>query len=1024
MNKNIFRIICLAALAAQVTPALSQAPKAKKQQSVEVSSVIVDEKGNPINGVTVVGGHDAKIVYSGKDGRFATSLPKNATVVFEAYGYKDKLIKLSKDNKMPEKIVLEKDELFTTDKSLVNRNDGGYTHKSLEVGATSSITREELGGYSDVIMTNGLQGRLLGLQVSNTVNGLGNNNPEIYIRGLHAMSDNTAIVIIDGVERSLDDLIPEEIESIEVMKDATTKMLYGPRAANGVIYVKTRRGKAGKKEYNVSTEFGITQLTRTPEFLDSYSYATLYNEARANDGLTPFYSKEQLNGYYNSKGVNDLLYPNVDYYDQFLNDNANYRKATFDMSGGTDRVRYSLVVGYNGATGFENSNYTPVLNKFNLRGNLDFKVTDFVTVRADVASRIELRKVGQKNTADVFTALTTHRPNEYPFTITPDPAYEGMPNGYDETIPAFGASLSQSSNLYADLMYGGYKDERYTRSQMNLGLDFNLNSITKGLTAGAYISFDNYDYLQVSLNKTYPTYAIDTYINQTGVADTLYTQMQKANVQTDQQRSSTSLQQLLGWNAFLAYDNQFGKNAIGARLAYMYSKISNQGVTQDNINSNTTLRLNYVYDNKYIIENDYALMGSNRFADGNKYFLSSALGAGWVISNEDFLKNSDNVNFLKLKASAGILGFDRSTSYLLYNTSWKADGSFSFGPTNNGEKVNLISYVRTANPNLKWEKSFEYNIGLEGVFFKNRLCGELNYFMEQRKDIIGAVGASYGDYVGDFTYQDNMGEVHNYGVEAMLDWKDRVGGFSYSVGMNYIYTKNKVVKWNQVLHGEEYRYTVGKPTDDMQGLVAQGLFGKDVAMEGHPVQTFSDYQNGDIAYQDINGDKIIDGRDVQSVGNSYPRMTFGFDLSVGYKGWKLYMLGYSELGKNTWATNAYYWNKGEGKYSVLALDRYHETNNPTGTYPRLTTTPGGNNFRNSTFWLLDTSFFRMKNIELSYTFSSLKFASSLRKIKLFVRGNNLFVLSKVKDLDPELLNAGISNYPVTRNFTIGTSFEF
>lgn len=1023
MNNNIFRIICLAALAAQITPAISQ-PGESRKHSVEVSSIIVDENGNPINGVSVVSGHNAKIVYSDKEGRFVTSLPKNATVVFEAYGYKDRAIKLSDDNRMPEKIVLEKDILFTTDKSYVNRNDGGLTHKSLEVGATSSITREELGEYSDVVMTNGLQGKMLGLQVRSTVNGLGNNNPEIYVRGLHAMSDNTAIVIIDGVERSLDDLIPEEIESIELMKDATTKMLYGPRAANGVLYVKTRRGKVGKKEYNVTAEVGITQMTRTPDFLDSYSYATLYNEARANDGMPPLYTKEQLKGYYNSKGVNDLLYPNVDYYDEFLNNNGNYRKVAFDMSGGTDRVRYALVAGYNGATGFENSNYTPTLNKFNLRGNLDFKVTDFLTVKADVATRIELRKLGQKNSSEVFTALNSHRPNEYPFVITPDPDYQGMPAGYDETIPAFGASLAQSSNLYADMMYGGYKDERYTRSQMNLGLDFNLEMITKGLTAGAYISFDNYDYLQVSLNKTYPTYAIDTYINSLGVADTLYTQMRKANVQTDQDRSSTSLQQVLGWNAFLAYDNNFGKHSVGARFAYMYSKISNQGVTQDNINSNTTLRLNYIYDNKYVIENDYALMGSNRFANGNKYFLSSALGAGWIISNEDFLKYSDDINFLKLKASAGILGYDRSTEYLLYNTSWEADDSFNFGPTNNGYKANLITYLRTANPDLRWEKSVEYNVGLEGVFLKNRLYVELNYFMEQRKDIIGEVGASYGDYVGDFTYQDNMGEVHNQGIEAMLNWKDRVGDFSYSLGMNYIYTKNKVVKWNEVQHGEEYRYTVGKSTDDMQGLVAQGLFGKDVDIVGHPIQAFGDYQNGDIAYQDINSDGVIDGRDVQSVGNTYPRMTFGLDLSFGYKGWRLDMTGYSEIGKNTWANNAYYWNKGEGKYSELALDRYHEVNNPTGIYPRLTTTAGENNYRNSTFWLLDTSFFRMKNIELSYTFSSLKFASSLKKIKLFVRGNNLFVLSKVKDLDPELLNAGVNNYPITRNFTFGTSFEF
>ena len=1025
MNKSILGVICLVILALDAAPVHSQSGHKRTQRMDEtLRAVVEDEHGDPIQGVSIVGNGKAGIVYSDQAGRFVVSISENTVVTLSAFGYKSKRLKLSTGDAFPERIVLERDPLFTADHSCVNRNDGGYTHKFLEVGATSSITREELGDYSDIIMTNGLQGRILGLQVRPTVNGLGNNNPEIYIRGLHAMSDNTAIVVIDGVERSLDDLIVEEIERIEVMKDATSKILYGPRAANGVLYVQTRRGRAHERVYNVTAEMGITRMTRLPEFLDSYSYATLYNEARANDGMMPFYTREQLLGYYNSKGVNDLLYPNVDYYDEFLNANANYRKVAFDMSGGTDRVRYALVVGYNGASGFEKSNYTPALNKFNLRGNLDFKVTDFVSVKADVATRIELRKLGQKNSSEVFSALNSHRPNEYPLVLMPDPSYPDLPRGYDDTVPAFGASLAQSNNLYADMMYGGYRDERYARSQMNLGLDFNLGMLTKGLTAGAYVSFDNYDYMQVSLSKTYPTYAIDRYTDASGQVETLYTQMRKSDVQTDQQRSSTSLQQLLGWNAFLAYDNTFGDHDVGVRLAYMYSKISNQGVTQDNINSNVTLRLNYAYDDRYVIENDYAWMGSNRLAGRNRYFLSCALGAGWIVSQEAFLKNSRNVNFLKVKASAGVLGYDRSTPYLLYTTSWQADGSFKFGPTNNGYSANLITCLRISNPDLKWEKSVEYNIGLEGLFFRNRLYGELNWFQEQRKDIIGTVGASYGGYVGDFSCQDNMGEVHNRGIEVLLNWKDRVGDFSYSVGVNCVYTKNKVVKWNEVQHGEAYRYTVGKSTDDMQGLVSQGLFGRDIPMEGHPYQTFGDYRTGDIAYQDVNGDQIIDGRDVRSVGNSYPRMTFGLDLSFGCKGWKLDMHGYSEVDKNSWGTNAYYWNRGEGKYSEQALDRYHETNNPAGRYPRLTTTSGENNFRNSTFWLLETGFFRMKNIELSYTFSTRNPTSSLKKVKLFVRGNNLFVLSSVRELDPELLNAGVGNYPVTRTFTFGTTFVF
>ena len=258
-------------------------------------------------------------------------------------------------------ISVNADNVVTAD-SLVSRADGGIILKEHEVGFSSKIDNKYFSSYPDIIFTNSLQGKMAGLQVRSTVNGLGNNNPEIYIRGLHGMDNNTAIVIIDGVERPLDDILPEEIESIEVLKDATAKILYGSRAANGVLWVKTKRGKANSHTYRASAEMGLSQITRTPEFIDSYNYAKLYNEARINDGLPAFYTQGQIQGYKNSIGATDFLYPNVDYYDTFLNNVSNYQKATFEMNGGTDRVRYSLVAGYIGAGGFEKGAYGTSLN--------------------------------------------------------------------------------------------------------------------------------------------------------------------------------------------------------------------------------------------------------------------------------------------------------------------------------------------------------------------------------------------------------------------------------------------------------------------------------------------------------------------------------------------------------------------------------------------------------------------------------------------------------------------------------------
>jgi len=450
--------------------------KSAKKPLVEVVSIVTDEKGSPLKNVSIICGEGAVVLYTDAKGRFQTKVENDATVMVEALGYEDKVYKLTGSNIVPEKIVLKKEPLFLTEESLVNRADGGKTYKGNEVGATSVLKNGQFGTFPDLTLTNMLQGKMLGLQVRSTVSGLGNNTPDLFIRGQHGMSENTAIVIIDGVERPAADLIPEEIERIELLKDATAKILYGARAANGVLWVTTRRGKANRRIYNATAEAGVVQMTRTPDFLNSYQYANLYNEARANDGLTPYYNQKQLEGYKNSKGANDLLYPNVDLYDQLLNKNANYRKVSFDMTGGTDRVRYALIAGYVGGSGFEDVTYTPQLHRLTLRGNLDFNVTDFLTISADVAGRMEMRKWGQLDCGQVFTALSTHRPNEYPLTMSPEETGLASSDG----IPLFGASLLRPMNAYAETMYGGYTDERYTRSQTNIGLKFDLDMLTKG----------------------------------------------------------------------------------------------------------------------------------------------------------------------------------------------------------------------------------------------------------------------------------------------------------------------------------------------------------------------------------------------------------------------------------------------------------------------------------------------------------------------------------------------------------------
>lgn len=995
--------------------------KSPKPVNIKISAVIVDQDGHPIESASIVTGEGNALLTTNSKGEFSAKVKPNATIIIEAFGYTPVTYKLA-EGVFPSNIILHETELFASNDALVSRADGSEVFQRDLVGAVSQISGRELQKYPDLVVTNSLQGKAAGLVIQNNVSGLGNNTPSVFIRGLHTNGNNTALVIVDGIERPLEDLLPEEIEKIEVLKDATSKVLYGSRAANGVLWVTTRRGENNRRSLKVTTEAGSSFTTRMPEYLNSYDYAKLYNEARVNDGLVPFYNQTQLDGYKNSKGANDLLYPDVDYYNQFLNSTAGYKKAVMELNGGDNKIKYAVVAGYTSSDGLEKEATKTKLNRINLRANLDVNINPYLSAVLGVSGRMEIRNWGAKDGGQTFSAISTHRPNEYPFTISPSDI--GIPAD-SSGLPLFGASIRQATNLYADMMYGGKTDDRYTNNQTNLGLNFNLDQISKGLKASAFVTFDNYDYYREDQINVNATYAVNTYQTSLGVLDTLYTQMMKYAPKTNKTRENAETSRSIGTRGNISYDTQFGLNNINAMLAYRYNKYETKGSEQDLKNTNTTARLSYSFDKKYNIEFDGAIMGSNRFTKNNKLFFSPTIGASWILSNENFIKNANPINFLKLKASYGILGYDRNTDFLLYQQAWTNGTNVQFGEANNGVDKPQTKFIRAASPDMKWEQSAEFNLGVEGLFFKNRLRSEVNYFSEKRTNIIGFKSDSYSDNLGSYVYPTNFGCVTNHGLEGFISWSDKIDNLAFTIGGNFIYSKNKLLDWNDMApNTESYRSPIGKPTDAMFGLQDIGLFGKNIELQGHPFQTYGPYTNGDIAYSDLNNDGLIDDRDKKVDGNSYPRTTFGIDINIQYLGWALFASGYAEIGVDTWSTNNYYWNKGEDKYSVKALDRYDPVNNPDGNYPRLTTTTGENNFRNSSFWLLDTRFFRLKNVELSYTFTNSSPTAAAKQVKLFARGTNLFVLSPVKDLDPELLDGGVTNYPLLRTLTGGISFSF
>lgn len=994
----------------------------KRAKLVEVSSTIVDELNNPIMGAHVLSGEGASSVQSGADGSFTIKVQEGSVILIEAPFYEDYVWSLSKDPAKSELIMIQA-PLYAGQNDDVHLPVLLKEKKRNVVGAITEIDGDLLEKYHDPLLSNALQGLGMGLIVRNTTGGLAGNSASLIMRGLSRGGSDGIITIVDGIERPIDDVNASAVESVTLLKDATAKILYGSRAANGVLMITTKRGEAHKRVLTTKVDYGVGQPLRLPDFLNSRDYAELYNEARVNDGLAPVYSQDDLTAYENSTGENDLLHPDVDYYDYFLKNYTTSTKVTTEFSGGNNNAQYAVNLGYLGYKGIQSQGPTPRQDRFNIRGNLDAAITENIRAFMDLGTIIDFWKTGGYDHSSTFTALSTHRPNEYPLLID-----ESLIPPTSRGIPAFGASQAQKSNLLGELAYGGDRTDNFVNAQMNFGLDFDLNKLAEGLTASAFVSFDQYFFARESITPRAPTYMPRVGYSATGQpSDTTMVLMQKEIIDKDYNVDQGAVQtsRRIGYSGQVGYDHKVGVGQLNSTLGYFYFQKEQTGYNQDIKNSNLFLKNNYNVDNKYIAELDLALMGSNRFDSGNKSFFSYALGAGWVMSEEDFLKDVSAIDYLKAKASFGVLGYDATTSYFLHENRYSDGGNVNFGEENKGSSSGVTNINMIANPGLEWEQSREINVGIEGLALDRRLAFEFNYFNTYRSNKIEKVGSEYSAVYGGLYPYTNFGETAMNGFEGEVMWHDNIGDFSYSAGANFVYSKNEQVVKDEIEYNEEYRRTEGLPSDVIMGYRYLGLYGKDVALDGNaPHQTFGEYQEGDMAYEDLNGDGIVNSLDVEEIGNSFPRVSLGVNLDVKYKNWGLYMLGAANLNYMNSYSNTYYRNYGEGKYSTLASDRYHAVNNPTGEQPRLSSVYLPNNSVGSEFWYRDASFFRLKTLEVSYTFNNVPL-SIAQHVKLYATCNNAFVISKEKDgMDVEVPNSGVTNYPLMRTFTAGVSVNF
>ena len=986
------------------------AQKRSKQYS-EIKAKVVDKEGNPIQSVRITVDEGIFESSTDKQGKFSLKVTDNSTLVFDVPGFEPQYLGVSVIKQNPV-VVMEKSIPYGGVKDEVELPFRKTISREI-VGATSTIDEDAISSSNQMNVLNILSGKAPGLNVSQVPTEPGRSATVLNIRGLsRSATDNAPLIIIDGIERPLEDLTPEEIESITVLKDATSKILYGPKAVNGVLLVKTKRGIKYKRDRQFNIEFGAQTPVRMPEYLNSADYATMYNQARINDGLSPYYTQTDIDGY--RMGTNPVLYPDVDFHKLCLNDHMSYRKAIAQFRGGNESAQYYVNATYAGYGGYEAVGKNNTSNKFNLRVNLDYKVNDWLKAFVDIAGQMEFYTTNYMSADKLFSRLSSHRPNAYPIKFS-DPGNPGT-----EIYGAMeNANLSSSrENIYAEMALGGSKENTVRKGQTNIGFDLSLDRYVKGLSAKAYVTFDVYNYLVVGKNENFSSYR-PIFNENSLIGKELLTVEKKVS---DKSRIADQMYRNYGYFGQLSYDRTFqAKHQLKSDLVIFQSRRENLGSSQDDVNRTFALRTNYVYNKKWIAELDMAVMGSSRFTKGNRYGYFPTVGVAWIASEEKFLKDKEWLDFLKIKASTGLLGTDNYFDFFLFESRWNTSQSTHFGPKLE-EDVNTSTLVHVGNPDLTWEKSFEINIGAEASFL-NCLTADFNYFNNYRYDILTPTTSFSSINGGELMYR-NYGSVRNQGVELALEYSGNIGKLHYSIGGNTIWSKAVYEKTDDMEGLSSNRKKEGKPVDTRFGLIAEGLFKSGDEIAAHPVQDFGPVQIGDVKYANINNDHHINENDMLPIGNEYPRFQFGLNINLAYKGFELSLSGSGMAQYDIYLNNSYYWMREDQKYSTF-VKNYFNPSTGEGKFPRLTTQQNQNNYRSSSLWMRSGNFFKLRDAMLSYSLpQNITNKMTLKQVKLFVRGSNLFTISSIKDLDPEYIDAGVTGYPFFRSFTGGINVVF
>lgn len=963
--------------------------------------VVKDEAGNPVAGASVILGEDANPVLTNEKGEFVIKATSRVTMYIQAEGFESQIIQYS-PAMVTESVVLVKMPFQLSEKDLIDIPFGTMKKRRI-TGAITKLDPKEILLYDRQDDIGGIiNGRVPGLFGSSNIRGIA-----------------SPMYVIDGIARPIASLMNiNDIEQISVLKDLSTAMLYGAQATNGVVFITTKRGEPLKKTIRFNAEKGVFKPISYPTYLPAAEYMDLYNEALDNDGLDPKYTPAQIDA--TRSGDDPLQFPDEDYYNStYLNDFAGYHRLNGEVSGGNDIAQFFVNVGWDRSNSLLKigEGADEKSDRMNMRGNINYEITDKIKLIYDGSVIFNLAKGPRyTTTANDFWALSSSlHPDFYPVLIPldslTDPALARVAKPVNGNY-LFGGTSEYQTNIYGELTKNGNRSTTSRLLEMTSGLEFDLSSITSGLQAKVYFSFDMYNqYVEDILNS----YAVYSPAYEDGVIDEWKKYKTDVKVAT-RTVSDAYYYRRFGLFGTLDYHRVFGDHDIQAVAVAYSDQYFVEAVLQPTKHLHFGVRTNYMFRNKYVAELTGVNAGSVKLFEADRWSFSPGVGLGWIMTEEDFMSNVSLVNYLKVRANWALSHTDESLSYKLGRDYYTSGSTYQYSQ---GTYSNVGRNLLIGNPDLAWEKIMNYGLGFESMLFDYKLGLEASYFYNKYYDQITRRTDALPGFFGNLPFE-NYGSYETKGIEMGLNYNMSFGDVKVSLGGNFVYSVPKVLEIDELNYEEDYRKITGQPSDAIFGLVAMGLFRDQTEIENwEAVQTFGPVRPGDIKYKDMNLDGKIDDADQTIIGNSRSRIEAGFNLKVQYKAFELFALGTGQSGRERYFNNSYYWVYGDRKYSEVVRGRWTEATAATATYPKLSSSSNANNFRNSTYWLYETNWFSLSTLQLTYTSEGKDFAG-LEEARVFLRGNNLATISKEKEKSQ--LNVGTQ--PQMRSFSMGLNLLF